>query len=202
MGDGGERELQHLFDEYAGLVTQTRLTCLGLGRGRVRHLLDTGRWQRVLQGVYSVTSGPLTRTMVLEAALLYGGGAAVLSHRTAAEEWGMLPVDDTEPVHITVPVGRSALPQHPTLRCAGRKSELPVPEPNSVLHPGVVVHRSRAHAHIAVDRRPPCTTKADTALDLATAQTTAHDAYLSLIATVTNGNIRLTDVRRRLEERP
>ncbi len=203
MGDNGEsRGLQELFDDRSGLVTQTRLTSLGVGRGRVRHLLDTGRWQRVLQGVYSATNGPLTRSMIFEAALLYGGDAAILSHRTAAEEWGMSPIDDTEPVHITVPVGRSALSQRPTIRRAGAKSNLPVPHPNSVVHPGVVVHRSRAHAHIAVDRRPPCTTKADTALDLATAQATAHDAYFSLIATVTNGSIRLLDVRRRLEERP
>ncbi|MBS9374227.1 type IV toxin-antitoxin system AbiEi family antitoxin domain-containing protein [Rhodococcus sp. B50] len=149
MGEAQGHDLQHLFDTRSGLVTQTHLSRLGVGRGQVRHLLDTGRWQRVLQGVYAVSSGPLTRTMMLEAALLYGGDAAIL-----------------------------------------------------IVHPGVVVHRSRAYAHIAVHRNPPRTTKADTALDLATAENTARDAYTSLIGSVTNGNIRLIDVRRRLEERP
>lgn len=202
MGDPHSSDLQQLFDMRSGLVTQARLSSLGVGRGQVRHLLDTGRWQRVLQGVYAVTSGPLTRTMMLEAALLYGGGTAVLSHRTAAEEWGILPIDETVPVHITVPVGRSALCQRPTIRNAAGKATLPVPNPGTVLHPGVVVHRSRAYAHIAVDSVPPRTGKADTALDLAVAEGTARDAYVSLIASVTNGNIRLADIRRRLEERP
>ena len=203
MGDDfGKSDIQKLFDDRTGLVTQAELTDAGIGRGAVRHLLDTGRWQRVLQGVYAVSSGPLTRTMVLEAALLYGGGAAMLSHRTAAEIWGMLPVDDTAPVHITVPVGKSALPQRATVRAAGPKAKLPVSKPSASLHPGVAVHRSRAHAHIGVDARLPRTTKVDTALDLATAQPSPREAYLSLISTVTNAGLRVHDVRRRLEERP
>lgn len=202
MGDFGRSDVQRLFDDRTGLVTQGELTASGIGRGAVRHLLDTGRWQRVLQGVYAVSSGPLTRTMVLEAALLYGGGAAMLSHRTAAEVWGMLPVDDAAPVHITVPVGKSALSQRPTFRAPGRKAKLPVSKPAARLHPGVVVHRSRAHAHIGIDGHLPRTTKVDTALDLATAQPSPREAYLSLIATVTNAGLRLHEVRRRLEERP
>lgn len=200
MGDA--EALQNLFDARSGLVTQSELDRCGVGRGRVRHLLDSGRWQRVLRGVYAVTTGPLTREMTLDAALLYGGGAAILSHRTAAEVWGILAVDESEPVHLTVPIGRSALSQRPTVRCAGRNAPVPVPNPDAALHPGVVVHRSRAYVHIAVDGRFPCTTKADTVIDLAAAQSTARGAYASLIESVTNGNIRLLDVRRQLEARP
>ncbi len=80
-------DLRRLVDDQWGMVTQGQIALLGYGRGRVRHLLDTGRWRRVLHGVYAVTDGPLTREMMLAAALLYGGDHAMLSHRTAAEEW-------------------------------------------------------------------------------------------------------------------
>ena len=58
----------------------------------------------------------------------------MLSHRTAAEEWGLVPAAEG-PVHITLPYGSSAISQPPF----------------------VIVHRSRAYAHIVVERRPPLT---------------------------------------------
>lgn len=194
------RALQVLLDAQCGLVTQPQLTALGFPRTRVRNRLDSGHWQRVLRGVYCVTTGPLDRSMTLMAALMYGGGPALLSHRTAAEEWRIVPVDPTAPVHVTVPYRLSAKGQPATFAPAGTPG-FPKPLVGSVLHPGVVVHRSRAHAHIGVDGHFPRTTLADTAVDLAVSQPTADDAQASLVASVTNRGIRLVDVRRRLSER-
>ena len=80
----------------------------------LRNFLDRGEWQRVLQGVYAVTAGPLTREMILNAAWLYGGPQAILSHDTAAEEWGMRRIDADKPVHVTVPYGKSVACSTPT----------------------------------------------------------------------------------------
>ncbi len=200
MTDIDLHDFQRLVDTQFGIVTQSQLEPFGFSRGRVRHLLDSGQWRRVLQGVYAVTNGPLTRDMILSAALLYGGGHSMLSHITAAEEWGMVPRRDGEPIHITVPYGKSSRCQSETGMRPSRKPGNPIAL-SSPLHPGVVVHRSRAHDYIAVDTDPPRTTRADTALDLAIAEPTARDAYTRLIALVTNARIPLRDIRRRMEER-
>lgn len=115
----------------------------------------------------------------MQAALRYAGPSAVLSHRTAAEEWGMLRVEDG-PVHVTVPYQCSAVSQLPH----------------------VVVHRSRAFAFITVATLPPRTSRVDTVLDLATAESSAREAAVRLVGLATTGGISLTELRRRLAERP
>lgn len=111
----------------------------------------------------------------------------------------MVRVGEVEPVHITVPYGRSAVSQPATTRATGPLYRQPIVDPGSVVHPGVVVHPSRAHAHIMVATEPPRTSRPDTALDLAIAEPTARDAARTLVAVVTNARIPLVDVRTRLE---
>lgn len=193
--------LKDVVDAQFGLITHTQLRALGFPHSRVRHRVESGLWQAVLHGVYAVSSGPISREMALEAALLFGGGAAVLSHHTAAEEWGMIRAEPARPVHITVPYGRSAVTQPPTVVGVGLASTSLCHREGTVLHPGVVVHRSRAHEYIAVDTDQPRTSRADTALDVAIAEPTARDAFTRLIALVTNARIPLRDIRRRMEER-
>jgi len=53
-------------------------------------------------------------------------------------------------------------------------SQPAVPGQYGVLHPGVVVHRSRAYRHIVVSTEPPRTSRADTVLDMAVAEPTAQ----------------------------
>jgi hypothetical protein len=48
----------------------------------------SGRWQEPLPGVFVSHSGPLTRSELWHAALLYAGDRAVLSHRSALLAWG------------------------------------------------------------------------------------------------------------------
>lgn len=132
-----------------------------------------------MHGVYATFTGPLGYDAQIAAALLYGGAAAVLSHRTAAEAWGLVPAEPG-PVHITVPYGSSAISQ-PDL---------------------VVVHRSRAYRHIVVAADPPRTSRADTVIDVAVEEDDHRAACIVLVGLLTGGRVRPLEVERRLTERP
>jgi hypothetical protein len=164
--------------EQQGLATREQLRGLGITAASINANVDAGRWRHVLPRVYATFTGPLPRSALIVAALLYAGPAALLSHRTAAEEWGMLDRGDG-PVHVTVPYGCSAVSQPPL----------------------VVVHRSRAFRHLVVRSEPARVGRADTAVDLATAEPTARLAMRRLIAVTTGSRISLTELRQRIEER-
>lgn len=138
-----------------------------------------GRWKAVAPRVYATFTGPLPRESRIAAALLYAGTMAVLSHRTAAEFWGMRQ-PSTGPVHVTVPYNCSAISQRPL----------------------VVVHRSRAFWHIAVDGRPPLTDRPDTVIDLAAAEPTPREAQRTITEMVTGRRVAAAQLRERLHERP
>ncbi|EKT83116.1 hypothetical protein WSS_A08409 [Rhodococcus opacus M213] len=195
-------EFQRVLDYQHGLVTARQLRGLGISTRQIQHMVESGQWSAVLHGVYAVTNGPLDRPMRLWAALLFGGPRAILSHRTAAEEWGLMPVAPDGPIHVTVPYGLSAEPQEPTYRKVGRRSDRPVPREGDLLHPGVVVHRSRAHAHILVPTLPPRTSRADTVVDLAVAEPSAVAAARVLVSAVTGSDIPVHELLRRIEQRP
>ncbi|SDE67343.1 hypothetical protein [Pseudonocardia oroxyli] len=161
-----------------GIVSLAQARTLGYSWSAVVAQVAAARWQRVLPRVYAVFTGPLPAAARIVAALLYGGPSAILSHRTAAEIWGMLR-PEAGPVHITVPYGASAVSQ-----------EL------------VVVHRSRAHRHIRVATDPPRTSRADTALDLAVAEPDGDAARRMLVAALTSGRVAPGTVEKRMTERP
>ncbi|GAA3200719.1 hypothetical protein GCM10020255_105240 [Rhodococcus baikonurensis] len=109
-------DLRRILDFQHGLATNKQLRPFGYSPRRIQHLVESGQWTSVLHGVQSSTNGPLNRAMILEAALLFGGGETYLSHRTAAEEWGLTHIESDLPVHITVRYGRSSRCQSPTVR--------------------------------------------------------------------------------------
>lgn len=188
-----------LIDDQEGLATTSQLARHGYDRDQLMHRVETGQWVRVLHGVIATSNGCLTRSMVLRAALLYGGPRAVLSHRSAGEEWLMLRVrSEDEPVHITVPYGQSALCQRPTLRTPTVRL---APEAHRCVHPGVVVHRSKAFEHITIDGDFPRTTAAATAIDLAVAEPTPRLAMITLVAAVTEARIPIWRIREHVEKR-
>jgi hypothetical protein len=101
------------------------------------------------------------------AALLFIRGPAVLSHATAAAVLGLPGGSDKGPIHVTVPYGSSA-----------RGCD------------GVVVHRSRGFAHLALKNfDPPVTTKAHTLIDLAVAALDARDGMRVLTAGATQAHV-------------
>jgi hypothetical protein len=167
-----------LLAAQSGVFHVRQLRAYGVGKSTIVAMVAAARWQPVVHGVYATFTGPLPRAARVAAALQYGGAAAVLSHRTAAEEWSLMPRSDG-PVDITVPYGTSAITQ-----------------------PGlVVVHRSRAYQHIVVAADPPRTSQADTAIDVAVEEPDARRAHAMLTRLMVAG-VRPLSVQRRLLERP
>jgi hypothetical protein len=162
-----------------GLAELRQLEAFTLTPSAIKANVRAGRWRAVAPRVYATFTGPLPRESRIAAALLYAGPLAVLSHRTAAEAWGMRP-PSTGPVHVTVPYNCSAI------------SQLPL----------VMVHRSRAFRHIAVDGRPPLTNRADTVIDLAVAEPTPREAQRTITEMVTGRRVAAPQLRERLFERP
>jgi very-short-patch-repair endonuclease len=72
-----------------GVVTRVQLEALGFTRRGVEHRIRTGRLFLVSTGVYAVGRPELTPHGRRMAAVLACGDGAVLSHRSAAELWGI-----------------------------------------------------------------------------------------------------------------
>jgi len=85
-----------------GVVSIAQLHASGLSDDAVLGRVRTGRLHRIRRGVYAVGHPGLSpHGRWMAAALTYGEGAAV-SHRSAAELWGLLKLSDG-PIHISVP---------------------------------------------------------------------------------------------------
>jgi very-short-patch-repair endonuclease len=72
-----------------GVVTRAQLLNLGLTTDAIRHRLARGRLHAVHRGVYAVGRPELTQRGWWMAAVLACGDAAVLSHESAAQLWGI-----------------------------------------------------------------------------------------------------------------
>ncbi len=125
-----------------GIVTRVQLASVGVSPGAIDHRLRAGRLHPIHPGVYAVGFGAATPEAQALAAVLACGAGAVLSHRSAAALWRLLPAS---PGRIEV----TARHRH-RLR-------------------GVHAHRSRTLgvADVAIERGIPVTAPARTLLDLA-----------------------------------
>ncbi|WP_326946146.1 hypothetical protein OG439_43170 [Amycolatopsis sp. NBC_01307] len=170
---------QVLLGEQHGIVTYEQLRSYGHSAADVTANLRAGRWRRVLPRVYATFTGELPRPARLHAALRYGGHHAVLSHRTAAEEWGFLPIAD-HPVEITVPYTSSAISHKPS----------------------VVVHRSRALRYTTVGTTLPRTRTTDTILDLAVAEQTGRQATMLIVDLVSRSSVSVASMLDCFQLRP
>jgi very-short-patch-repair endonuclease len=98
----GDREVARIAAGQRGLVTYAELRGAGLGRGAIEHRIRHGRLHRMYRGVYLVghsVAPPLAREL---GAVLACGDGAVVSHRCAAQVWGLLPEAEGD-VDVTVP---------------------------------------------------------------------------------------------------
>ncbi len=140
-------------ERQAGVISRQQALQGGLTPGAIRSRLDTGKWVRLVPGVYATFTGEVTRLGRLWAAVLAAGPGALLSHNTAAELVGL--VDNAEdPIHVTVPVDRKV-----------------------VAIPGVRRHRSiRASSASHPTRLPPQTRVEETVVDLTQTSRTAEEA--------------------------
>jgi hypothetical protein len=98
-----DRDLLTLQD---GTLTRAQALYMGLTDKAISARLQSGRWQRLYPGVYAAFSGDPGRSAWLWAAVHSAGPAAVLSHQTAAEIYGLAGVSGpSQLVHLTVPSG-------------------------------------------------------------------------------------------------
>ncbi|MDD7919604.1 hypothetical protein [Actinomycetospora callitridis] len=144
---------RRLVSAQDGLVTRRQALAHGWTPDAIAAQIEGGRWTLRKRGVLATFTGPLTPEARRRAALLFVRGPAALSHASAAALLGLRREDERGPVHVTVPYGSSAR------GCCD-----------------VVLHRSRAFAHITVDDDPPHVGKAHTILDLAVDAGDAREA--------------------------
>jgi very-short-patch-repair endonuclease len=85
-----------------GVIARRQLANIGLDRFAIRRRMFAGLLHPVHGGwVYAVGRNPLTRTGRYLAAVMACGSKAVLSHRSAADLWGIRPTDTR--LEVTVP---------------------------------------------------------------------------------------------------
>jgi very-short-patch-repair endonuclease len=141
-GGGRDQSIALLAEGQHGVVARRQLIELGLTDARIKGRIDRGRLHVVHRGVYAVGHRLLSQRGRWMAAVLFGGPEAVLSHRSAAELWGI-----ASPRHRAIDVTR---------RRGWRAS------------PGIVVHRNSISAdEIEAVAGIPCTCVPRTSLDLA-----------------------------------
>ena len=137
-------ELARLAARQHAVVAHQQLRALGLGPRGISHRVAAGRLHPVHRGVYALIDPRLLKNegQCLAAVFACGPGA-VLSHRSAADLWGMLPTSRPRP--------------DVTVRRSGRR------------RPGIDIHRSGTltAADITTVDGIPCTSVARTLLDLA-----------------------------------
>lgn len=95
--------LAELARTQQGVVSFDQLIELGYSKGAITHHLASGRLHRIHRGVYAVGHLALTRQAECRAAVLACGDGAVISHGSAAWNWGLWP-DFPDPPHVTTPV--------------------------------------------------------------------------------------------------
>ncbi|HEX2127882.1 MAG TPA: type IV toxin-antitoxin system AbiEi family antitoxin domain-containing protein [Solirubrobacterales bacterium] len=124
-----------------GVISLDQLLMLGLSHSGIRRRVASGRLFRIHRGVYAVGHVGLTQRGKWKAATMACGAHAVLSHRSAAELWGLV-AERGGDSHITVPVAggrarRDGIRQHriPSLPRGATTSRdnIPVTSPQRTL---------------------------------------------------------------------
>lgn len=97
-----ERATSQLAARQHGIVTREQLLGLGMTRDGIHRRLRDGRLRRLYRGVYLV--GPIAPPHAYATAAVFAcGDGAVLSHRSAAHVWELLPYPAHQRMpHVTV----------------------------------------------------------------------------------------------------
>jgi very-short-patch-repair endonuclease len=89
--DSLDRWVGDLAEAQHGLVARHQLLTLGMGRGAISDRIARGLLRCVSRGVYAVGHAPKGLKVQWMEAVLGAGPDAILSHRSAAALWGLLP---------------------------------------------------------------------------------------------------------------
>ncbi len=100
-----ERAIARVAGRQDNVITREQLIAAGLGRGAIEHRVETRMMQRLHRGVYLLGAAPPTPMARARAAAMACGADAVVSHRSAAEMFGLLPEAGGD-VDVTV-IGRN-----------------------------------------------------------------------------------------------
>jgi very-short-patch-repair endonuclease len=139
-----EHRIARIAAPQDNVITLEQLLAAGLGHDAVAYRVNARTMQRLHRGVFLLGAAPATRMARVRAAVMACGEGAVISHRSAAELFGLLAESDRE-VDVTV-VGR-----------------------NPGAHSGVRLHRPRALARqdVTFMRGVPVTSVARAICDMA-----------------------------------
>jgi hypothetical protein len=137
--------LARLVARRHGVVSRAQLHAIGFSDTMIRDRLASGRLHRLYHGVYAVGHAIVPLNGRFLAAVLACGDGAALSHRSAAELWGIRP---SAAARIDVTVSRTS-----GVRTSAR----------------IQVHRPRRPAQTTTRAGIPVTTPGQTLADLATA---------------------------------
>jgi very-short-patch-repair endonuclease len=116
------------------VLTRRDLEALGFSAIAIEHRLATGRLHLITRGVYAVGRPELMPDGRWMAAVLACGDAAVLSHRSAAELWG-IGKETRGQIDVTVRSGREVrraglkVRTRPKLKGVARRRGIPVTDP-------------------------------------------------------------------------
>jgi len=137
------------------VLTRRQATSM-MTRARLRHLVDSGQWQRTKAGIFVAHNGPLTRGQQLWTAVLGCGEGAVLGGLSAACAGG-LRRDHARKIHVLVPA--VSRPNQPGRAIVAATAEMPI----------VVAHRTTTlpDKDIVLKGLPPRTTMARSLVDAA-----------------------------------
>src|SRR5215204_1668788 len=101
---GVDQRLVGVAARQHGIVTRAQLVELRLDDAAIARRIGKGWLRRLHRGVFTVGGERLTLEAHLLAAVVSFGPHAVLSYRSAAVLWGMLPAHGPR-VDVTVPAG-------------------------------------------------------------------------------------------------
>ncbi len=90
MAAPADRAIAAVARRQYGVVTLRQLEACGLGAGAIKRRVGARRLQRLWRGVYAFGHSELRFEGRLLGAVLACGPGAVLSHRSAADRWGIL----------------------------------------------------------------------------------------------------------------
>jgi very-short-patch-repair endonuclease len=103
-----DRFISQLAAGQHGVVARWQLLDAGVTAQQIKVRIRNGRLHEIHRGVYLVGHRVPPPLAVEQAALLACGEQAVLSHRSAAKLWDLLPYPASAPAWVTVPPERSA----------------------------------------------------------------------------------------------
>ncbi len=87
-----DREIARFAERQHGVISARQLAEVGLSRATVVRRVEDGRLYRVHRGVYAVGHPGISQCGRWMAAVLACGDGAAISHRSAGELWGLLPL--------------------------------------------------------------------------------------------------------------